>query len=202
MGLASRSVSMMRYRVRGDVAGSFWDSIDEGVRRGAFHPLEGAGDEIAMGWVAIDDFTDNEFRGASYVLGTYVALSLRVDTVRVPPRILEMQVKQESKRILADSGRSRLSAGQLREIRDRLKETLRKQSLPSIQIFDLVWDTVNAVVYFGSHAVKVRERMEDYFKKCFGLALIPLIAYIRGEELLTAAEERKALEDLRPSSFA
>ena len=33
MGFASRSVSVMRYRVKGNIDGSFWDSIHDGVKR-------------------------------------------------------------------------------------------------------------------------------------------------------------------------
>jgi hypothetical protein len=32
MGLMSRSVSIMRYRVKGEVEGSFWDAIEAGRR--------------------------------------------------------------------------------------------------------------------------------------------------------------------------
>ena len=87
MGFSARSVSMVRYRIRGEIQGSFWDAVDEGIRRYAFREVEGPGDQVGMGWTSIDDFTDNEFQGASYVRGSYVALSLRVDTARVPPRI-------------------------------------------------------------------------------------------------------------------
>ncbi|MBI5247890.1 MAG: recombination-associated protein RdgC [Desulfomonile tiedjei] len=202
MGLASRSVSMMRYRVRGETSGSFWDAVDEGVRKGAFREIDSPGDELGMGWVSMEDFTDIAFSGASYVRGNYIALSLRVDTVRVPPKILEIHVKQESRKLLEQSGRQRLSSAQRRELKERVKESLKKQAFPSIQVFDLIWDTSKAVVYFGTHSVKPRERLEAHFKKCFGLTLIPLLAYIRAEELLEGRLESQILEKLKPCSMA
>jgi len=202
MGFASRSVSITRYRVRGEIEGSFWDTVHEGIRKYSFRPVDTSGDEEAMGWTSMYDFTDIEFKGAPYVTGNYVGLALRVDTVRVPPRILEMNLKQETRKLLEETGKRRLSSGQIRDLRERLKESLRKQVFPSIQVFDLIWDTAAAVVYFGSHSVKARERVEDHFKKTFGLNLTPLLPYIRGEEILAQPGERQLLEQLRPSSTA
>ncbi|MFH1116022.1 MAG: recombination-associated protein RdgC [Pseudomonadota bacterium] len=202
MGFASRSVSIMRYRVKGEVEGSFWDVIDEGVKRHAFREIVGPGDEVGMGWVASEDFTDSEFQGASYMFGSYVALSLRVDTARVPSKILEMHLKQETKKLLEESGRQRLSSGQRRELKDNLREALKSRVFPSIQVFDVMWDTSRSVVYFGSLSIKARERVEDHFKKSFGLTLIPLIPYMRAEEILSDAAAKAALEKLSPSSMA
>lgn len=202
MGLLSRSVSIMRYRVRGEMVGSFWDSVDEGVKKGAFREIDTLGDEVGMGWVAMEDFTDRDFKGASYIRGSYVALSLRVDTIRVPPRILEMQVRKESAKLLEETGRQRLSSAQHRELKERLKETLKQQVFPSIQVFDLIWDTSKAVVYFGSHAVKARDRVEGHFKKCFDLTLVPLIPYIRATELLAEKSQQQVLEKMKPCLMA
>lgn len=202
MGFASRSVSMMRYRVRGETPGSFWDSVDEGIRKGTFREIDAAGDELGMGWVSMEDFTDTQLAGASYVRGNYIALSLRVDSVRVPPRILEIHVKQETKKLLEQSERQRLSSAQRRELKDRVKESLKKQAFPSIQVFDLIWDTSKSVVYFGTHSVKPRERLEAHFKKCFNLTLVPLLAYIRAEEILEGRLDRQILEKLKPCSMA
>ncbi len=201
MGFTSRSASMIRYRVRGEISGNFWDAVDEGVRKGAFRSLGTGGDEIGMGWTSMEDFTDNEFNGASYVRGNFVALGLRIDTARVPPRILEMHLKQEGKKFLQESGARRLSKAQRRELKDRVKEMLKQQVLPSIQVFDLVWDTAQGIACFASLSIKARERVEDHFKRSFGLSLIPLIPYIRAEELLTENSDRRALEMLNPCSM-
>lgn len=202
MGFVSRSVSLMRYRVQGQIEGPFWEAVDDGVRKYVFHSVEGPGDEVGIGWTSIDDFTDTEFQGASYVRGNYVSLGLRVDTVRVPPRILEMHVKQETKKRLAETGRQRLSSSQRRELKEYIKESLKKNTLPSIQVFDLVWETSQGVAYFASLSIKARERVEELFKKSFGLTLIPLVPYMLAEERLTDAAEKRRLENLTPSSMA
>ena len=201
MGFASRTVSIIRYRVRGEVEGSFWDTVDSGIKKGAFRDIETSGDIVAAGWISIEDFTDNSFSGASYHRGNYVALALRIDSVKVPPRILEIHLKSETKKLLEQSDQKRLSSGQRRDLKERLRETLKSRIFPSIQVYDFIWDTSKEVVYFGSLGVKARERFEDHFKKSFGLRLLPIIPYIRAEDLLTDESERRALENLRPSSF-
>ena len=130
-----------------------------------------------------------------------MALALRIDSVKVPPRILEIHLKSETKKLLEQSDQKRLSSGQRRDLKERLRETLKSRIFPSIQVYDLIWDASKEVVYFGSLGVKARERFEDHFTKSFGLRLRPIIPYIRAEDLLTDKSERRALENLRPSSF-
>lgn len=202
MGFLSRSVSLMRYRVRGEVEGSFWDSVHEGIAKGAFREGEMSGDEVSIGWVSMEDFADTQFKGASYVRGSYVALSLRVDVVRVPPRIVELQLKKESRKLLDESGQSRLSSSQYRELKEHIRESLKRQVLPSVQVFHLVWDTSRAMCYFGSHSPKARDRVENQFKKSFALTLVPMIPYLYADELLADKSQKQVLEQLRPSSFA
>jgi hypothetical protein len=201
MGFLSRSVSLIRYRVRGDVEGSFWDSVHEGISKGIFREGEFSGDDLTVGWVSMEDFTDTSFAGSSYLRGNYVALGLRVDTLRVPPRIVELHVKKESRKLIEQTGQARLSSSQFRELRERVRETLRRQILPSVQVFDLVWDTSRGIAYFGSHSPKARDRVETHFKKCFGLTLLPLIPYLCAEELLGESQEKQVLEQVRPSSL-
>jgi len=191
----------MRYRVKGEIEGSFWDSVHEGIQKGAFREMDSSGEVIGMGWTSIDDFTDTTFQGAPYVRGNYIGLALRIDTVRVPPKVLEARMKVETQKMLRETGQRRLSAGQRKELKEQLVASLRSQVFPTIQVFDLIWDTGRGLAYFSSHAAKARERVEDHFKKCFGFSLIPLIPYLRAEELLNIPEEREKLARLKPCSL-
>lgn len=202
MGFLSRSVSLIRYRVEGETQGTLADAVDEGIKNGAFRAVDASGDIIGVGWTSIEDFSDTSFSGAPYSFGDYVAFSLRIDTAKVPARILELQVKTECKRILEQTGQQRLSFRQRREIRERMHETLKAQALPSIQICDVLWNTETKTVYFCTHGMKARERLEAYFKKCFGLNLVPIVPYTRAEEILGTDKLKKRLQDLRPSVMA
>jgi DNA recombination-dependent growth factor C len=191
----------MRYRIQGIIEGSFWEYVDTGIRVGAFRAKEGPGDEIGSGWVSMQDFSDSEFQGASYVLGNYIALSYRMDVVRIPARVIEMHFKRESKKLLQETGRQRLSSAQGRNLKETIKETLKAQSFPSIQVVELVWDTPKEIVYMATLSPRLRERVEDHFKKSFGLTLLPMIPYVRAEQLLMNEKDRLNLAQLKPSSF-
>ncbi|MDD3473741.1 MAG: hypothetical protein PHS86_13250, partial [Syntrophaceae bacterium] len=95
----------------------------------------------------------------------------------------------------------RLSSNQRKELKETVKEVLKKQVLPSIQVFDFVWDTSKSIVYFTSLSIKARERFEDHFKKSFGLSLIPLIPYLKAEEVLASQMDKSKLEKLKASDF-
>jgi hypothetical protein len=202
MGFASRSVSIMRYRVKGEIQGSFWDTVHEGVKRNSFRTTDQPGELIGFGWTSIDDFDDYRFEGASYVRANYVALSFRIDTVRVPPRVLETELKKERRKLLERTGQKRISTNQLRELKEGLKESLKSRVLPSIQVFDLVWDTTGAVAYLAALSVRARERVEDHFKKSFGLTVTPLVPFIRGMELLSGEVDRNRLDQLKSCIMA
>ena len=202
MGIEARSLSLMRYRVKGEVEGNFWDAVDTGVRRGAFKQFEIRTDIAEAGWVAHDDLTNAEFPGASYVHGNYVVLGLRVDTVRVPSRVLEIELKERTKKILEDSGRTRLTSVQRRELKEAIKQEFLKKAFPSIQVHDVVWDAATGVVYYTGTSTKARERLEDFFKKCFGVSIVPLIPYLRaGEVLRDKGIGTEQLEKMTASSF-
>lgn len=202
MGFHSRSVSLTRYRIKGRIDGHFWEAVDDGLKRGAFREIETTGDVVAEGWTSIDDFADATLESAAYVRGEYAAWAFRQDTARVPAKILDMQFRKESRKILEQSQRRRLSRAQAGELKEQLKEQLRKQVLPSIQTVDIVWNTNDGVVYVCTHAIKARERIEELFKKSFGLTIIPLIPYLRAQEILQDSDKQKLLESLIPCSMA
>jgi len=188
--------------VKGVVETGFWDTIREGIANGAFRKKEGPGDEIGSGWVSLQDFDDGEFIGTSYIYGNYVGLSYRLDVVRIPARVLEVHFKNERKKLLEQSGRPRLSSHQTRNLKESIKESLKVQAFPSIQVVDLVWDTAKGLAYVATHSQRLRERVEDHFKKSFGLTLIPMAPFIMAEQLLGSTRDKSKLEQLQPESWA
>ncbi len=202
MGFWARSFSFVRYHVKGDLGTSFWDAVHQGMTSGAFRRKEGLGDEIGYGWVSLHDFDDNLLAGSSYIYANYVAFSYRLDVVRIPARVLEVHFKKERKKVLEQTGRSTLSLSQARSLKDSIKESLKAQAFPSIQVVDLVWDTTKGVLYVATHSRRLRERVEDHFKKSFGLSLIPMVPFIIADQLLGASTGKARLEQLKSESWA
>jgi DNA recombination-dependent growth factor C len=191
---------MMRYRVKGTIEGNFWQSVEDGIQKGVFKDIGDTG-ELSLGWTSFEDFTDTEFSRSSYVRSTYIALGFRIDTIRVPPRILEIHLKKQIQSVLKTSGRTRLSSTERRELKERVKESLLKQILPSIQVIDVIWDTAKSTIYLGTLSAKTRERFEEHFKRCFGLSILPIIPFIRAEELLQIRGKAGILETVKSASM-
>ena len=199
MGFNTRTASITRYRVDGTIEGSFWDAVDSGVHAGAFKDGTN-GDRRGFGWVSSQDFTDTSFAGTSYVHDDLIALSLRIDTVKVPGRLIELKLRERTKEVLEVTGQRRLSVAQRRELKDQIKEALSSQALLNIQVHDLVWNTGESVVYLASLSQQVREDVQSHFKTCFGIKIVPLIPYSRAVEMMPAAD-RHRLEALSPTMF-
>jgi hypothetical protein len=49
---------------------------------------------------------------------------------------------------------------------------------------------------------RARERVEDHFKKSFGLSLVPLLPYIRSMEMVSTEKDRLGLEQVRSCVMA
>ena len=110
---------------------------------------------------------------------------------------METAIRKERKKLIETTGQRRMSTNQLRELKEALKESLKKQVLPSIQVFDFVWDTAGSVAYLAALSARARERVEDHFKKSFGLTLTPLLPYIKAMEILQSEADRNRLEQLK-----
>jgi DNA recombination-dependent growth factor C len=176
---------LTRYRVNGEIERAFSLAVEAGIQTHAFKQIDSPdGDIVGFGWVSQSDFSDTSFDNAIMLMPDIVALSLRIDTVRIPSRTLELALKDATETVLTETGQTRLSSAQRRELKDRVRETLRKRTLPTIQVHDIVWDVPNRVLYLASISRKVMDHVESLFKKSFpGFPLTPLIPYIRAEEL-------------------
>lgn len=185
MAFISRSMPLTRYRVNGEIVAEFWALVEAGIGDNAFKKIDNPdGDIVGFGWVSQSDFTDTSFPDAMMITASIVRLSLRIDTSRIPSRTLELALKDATETVLTETGQARLSSAQRRELKERVRETLRKKTLPTIQVHDIVWDVPNRVLYLASISRKVMDHVESLFKKSFpGFPLTPLIPYIRAEEL-------------------
>jgi DNA recombination-dependent growth factor C len=190
---------LTRYRVNGEIDRAFNLAVEAGIQAHAFKQIDSPDvDIVGFGWVSQGDFSDTSFDNAMMLMPAIVALSLRIDTVRIPSRTLELALKEATENVLRETGQSRLSSAQRRELKERVRETLRKKTLPTIQVHDIVWDVTNRVLYLTSISRNVMNHVESLFKKSFpGLTLTPLIPYIRAEETL-ADEMLERLQDLKP----
>jgi hypothetical protein len=65
----------------------------------------------------------------------------------------------------------------------------------------VIWDTAKSTIYLGTLSAKTRERFEEHFKRCFGLSILPIIPFIRAEELLQTRGKAGILETVKSASM-
>ena len=128
-----------------------------------------------------------------------VVLGMRTDRWAIPPALLRAKVREDEAKILASTGRSRLSRKEKTELREMVMRRLRRQMAPVTRAIDLTWSLDEKLVRFSSHSPKAVATMMDLFRRTFGLTLIPESPYTLAARL--GLGEPSAWRELEPSEF-
>lgn len=200
MGLLSRTSTFVRYAVEGQLPDNFWDFAAERIAQFSFQDIDDTFDEYSIGWVAIDNMFDSSFAHASYAVGDYIVLSLRIDERKVSKTLLKKFSLKEEERLKKEKQIPRLSRSQRIQIREDIRLQLVKKSLPLPAVYDLAWNLADNTVLFFSISTKAQSMLEDFFKECFGLTIILQVPYLTAAHLLDFDEQEK-LKELQPDIF-
>lgn len=201
MGFISSSASFTRYWVKGQLPADYREKYAEEIRRYAFREIEEDSDiERAAGWVNIMNVMDSKFYGEEFFKGEFIALSLRVDTRRVPPQVLKnFCTKAEGERKAA-LGKDFLSKAERQDTRDMVKAQLLKRAIPNTRTFDMIWDIKSNQLLFSSTNDSICLEFFELYKKTFGLNLEQLFPYSLAQSILTEGQ-KALLEQISPVSF-
>ncbi|MEW6378568.1 MAG: recombination-associated protein RdgC [bacterium] len=201
MGFISSSASFTRYRVKDQLPADYRQRYAEEIRRYAFREMEEESDlERSLGWVNIMNVMDNEFPGEEFFKGEFIALSLRIDTRRVPAQVLKNFCRKAEEEIKSEQGKDFLSKAQRQEIRDVVKLQLLKRAIPNTRSFDMIWDIVAGQLFFSSTNEGVCLEFLELYKKTFGLGLEQMFPYGLAQSIL-ADGQQALLEQVLPVSF-
>jgi DNA recombination-dependent growth factor C len=199
-GLLSNSASLVRYAIDGEPPANFWEFADERVRRFSFRDIDDSFDERSIGWVSVLNIFDSQFAYASYAVGDYVMLSMRIDERKVSPAVLKKFCLKEEERIKRERQIPKLSKGQRQDIKENIHLMLLKKAVPGTAVYDLAWNLSEGTVLFFSTNKQAQETLEEFFKETFDLHLIQQIPYLTAAHLLEAGEQ-ELLEQLNPAIF-
>lgn len=200
MGLLSRTATFVRYSVEGEIPGSFWEFVAERIARFAFQDIDDTFDEYSVGWVSIDNMFDSSFGGASYAVGDYIVLSLRLDERKVSKTLLQKFSRKEEERLKKEQEIPRLSRSQRVRIKEEVRLQLLKKSLPLPAVYDLCWNLADNTLLFFSTNAKAQSVLEDIFRECFGLTIMLQVPYLAAGHLLDPALQER-LQDIQPQLF-
>ena len=201
MGFLKGTLSFTRYKTEGEVPQDYRSAFPENITRWAFRELdETSPDERSIGWVNVFNFLDNKLVGQEYFLDHYIALTLRIDSRKVPAKALKHFCLKAEAEELALQNKQFLSKTRKKEIRERVQLQLLKRVIPATTTCDIVWDTETAVVWFASTSDKVCADFTDIFKKTFGLGLSALFPYTLAQKNLSLDKFRE-VDLLQPTDF-
>ena len=198
MGLLSRTTTFVRYAVEGVLPDNFWEFAAERIAQFSFRDIDDTFDEYSIGWVSIDNMFDSSFAHASYAVGDYIVLSMRIDERKVSKTLLQKYSRKEEERIKKEKEIPRLNRSHKVQIKEDIRLQLVKKSLPVPAVYDLCWNLANNTVLFFSTATKAQSVLEDFFKECFGLTIILQVPYLTAVHLLDLTGQER-LQDLHPA---
>lgn len=200
MGLVKGSGSFVRFSVEGELPENALDFIADRVQSFSFRDIDDTYDEYSIGWVSIHNMFDTQFNFASYAVGDYIALTMRVDERKVSSAIIKKCIQKEEEKIKQEKQIPKIGRAQKVEIKERITAELTRKSVPIPAIFDLCWSLSNSTLLFFSTNKKMHAVLEDFFKESFGLNLKQQIPYISAESLIPE-EDISRLEAITPDIF-
>ncbi|MBW2099407.1 MAG: recombination-associated protein RdgC [Deltaproteobacteria bacterium] len=201
MGLLSSTVSITRYKVDGKLEEPVLETVLNGLKKNCFKEIDDDS-ESSTGWTSFENPYSSSFEGSSFVIGTYLTFSLRIDKKTIPAKVLKKHCAIETAKQLAESGRKFLSRNEKTAIKERVSNILRSRIPATPNIFDLVWNNEESSLWFFSNTKAANEELETLFFKSFKLTLIRLFPYTIAD--LTAGlsdEDRDVLSKLSPTNF-
>lgn len=202
MGLLSSSVSVTRYKVEGRPAEPVLERIADGLKKNVILEIENDVAEKSVGWTSFGNPFKPDFEGSSFVLGTYLVFSLRIDKKAIPSRLIKKLCDEEIAKRLAESGRERISRSEKKAVREQIVNSLSLRIPATPSLYDLVWSMEEERLWFFSNQKTANEELETLFSKSFDLILTRLFPYTLAD--LTAGlsdAERSLLSELSPARF-
>lgn len=184
MGFLNGTVSFVRFAVVGELPENPLEYIGRRISAYSFRDIDESTEEYSIGWVSVANMFDSSFSYASYHVGDYVVLTLRVDERKVPAAVIKKMVAKEEMRICKERQLPKLGRAARSEIKESVVRTLAAKTVPVPAVYDVCWSLSDAMVLFFTTNKKAHALLEDFFKDCFGLLLSQHIPYTLAERLL------------------
>ena len=198
MSILSGTVSITRYKVNGKIKAPIIDNIADGLKSNTILEIDNQISDKAIGWTTFDKPFQPDFEGSSFVYGNYFVFALRIDKKNIAAKVLKKHYTIEAAKRLADSGRDFLSKNEKNLVKEHVISKLIVRIPATPNIYDLVWNYEDSVVWFFSNLKAANEELETLFSKSFSLSLIRLFPYTAAE--LSAGFSDSQLDELHKIS--
>lgn len=202
MGLLSPTVSVTRYKVEGKVEEPILDTIAKGLKENVIKDVDEDISAKRVGWTSFENPFTPDFRGSSFVIGTHMVFSLRIDKKVISQKIIRKHYAIEAAKRLAESGRQFLTRDEKKMIKDHVTDTLMLRIPSTPYVYDLIWDYDSSSLCFFSNLKSANEELETLFSQSFQLSLIRLFPFTIADLTMgLSGPERDNLAKLSPTNF-
>ena len=198
----SSTVSITRYRVEGKLKAPILETVARCLKEHAIPQIDGDVSDKTVGWTSFDKPFAPDFGGSSFVMGTYLVFSLRIDKKTIPPKVLSKHCAIETARRLAKSGRQYMSREEKNVVREDVLNSLTRRIPATPHVHDLIWSYEDASLWFFSTQKSANEELETLFLKSFNLSLIRLFPYTSADLVMDLSDgQRDILLKLAATNF-
>jgi DNA recombination-dependent growth factor C len=203
MGLLSSSNSITRYRVNGHLKKPVLQTVAAGLNKNLISEIDDHASDKSVGWTSFEKPYQPDFSGSTYAFGSYLVFALRIDRKTIPSKVVKKHFMIESARRLAESGRQYLSRNEKQTIKDHVVDQLNLKVPATPNVYDIIWNYENSVLWFFSNLKAANEELETLFLRSFDLSLIRVIPYTAAhlDSDLTDTENDLLLK-LSPTKFS
>lgn len=178
MGALEGPITYTTFYIQDEPSRDILNIVREGLKRDRFidinHDLD---QEESQGWTTIQNPLDVDFQNNPITIGQFIVASLRHDQIRLPATSVKLKLAKACEELRQKLGKEKLSKGEVEEVKERLERTLRRQALPRVKTYDMVWDTESRMVRFWSNSKKTIERFTGIFEDSFGYTLLEKCPY-------------------------
>ncbi|MEA3417605.1 MAG: recombination-associated protein RdgC [Thermodesulfobacteriota bacterium] len=202
MRLLSSSVSITRYKVKGEIQGPLIKTIMEGLNKNSIIEIDNEPMEKTAGWTCFDNQYLPDFGTSSCVIGAHFVFSLRIDKKSIPSKIIKKYYTLEVAKKLAESGREHLSRNEKKDIKEHVTNVLILRIPATPNIYDIIWNYEESSLWFFSNQKAANEDLETLFSKSFRLSLVHLFPYTMADLAAGLTDrERDLLLTISPTKF-
>ena len=202
MSLLSSSVSITCYKVSGELQKPVLDTVYNGLTRHTIRSIDDEPVEKTVGWTSFKNPYLPDFESSSFVIGSYLVFSLRLDKKTIPANVIRKNVAVEMEKQLKRSGRNYLSTNEKKTIKDHVTASLGRRIPATPNVYDLIWNLEESRLWFFSNLKAANEALETLFLKSFNLTLIHLFPYTTADLVLgLESPDRDRLAQLEPTKF-
>jgi len=172
MGLMSNTVSICQFQATEGELPPIEDRYEwlrDRLLRQRFIDIKDSPDEVSLGIVELHDNAKTDFDDpGAFWIGTYFGFTIRQDTRRIPPAILQEETqKQLTEWLQEHPDYTRVPKAARQDIKEAVRAHLMTKTLPAPSTFDVAWNTVTGIVTIGTTSNKGIDTVTTILAKAF-----------------------------------